>query len=367
MRELLYDGAFTNEVQHRVAGVVAYCLSRVFYKARDREDVVAYAELIGKGLKAVWDGCFLPRIRQTGFDIQGVCAVLYVNSLGIRFKAIEADGPLGFDLRAAAFLGPGFADPESLVEEVARSWRVFAPLSSHPLKLACDGKSNAPFALTLEGHESATSGEMVTTLLRDMMEGSHGVWGALFLHNMLMVSEQSVARRYDMRPEEVSDICMAIAFHHFYEAWLPRSELRGKELAADEEKEVDALDKAAWHLSQEHPLAYLLVLCDSLAQWARGSEEVDHPHYKRELTDLEKRREIKLARLHFDPHTCKAEVWQHYDKNKGGLGVYECWTKVPMKLLSVTHGRFRLEVTLLDKECTENTHGARLSAGELRA
>jgi len=146
------DGEFLRTVQHKAAAVVAFSLSRVFYADTGRNNVRKYAKTIGAGLREIWHTYVLKALEDRGLHLTVPLGVLYVNTLGIRFKILsESLQDRKYDLRAAAYLGPCFADPAEQDKEDTRNWQVFHPeKSSHLLKLACDGVSNLPFALAFE-------------------------------------------------------------------------------------------------------------------------------------------------------------------------------------------------------------------------
>jgi hypothetical protein len=160
LERLLRDGSFVRDIQHRVGNVVATCLAKIFYRGKGQSNIGPYAAAIGRGLERVWEQHCLRKIQEAGISLHVPLAVLYVNTLGIRFKIAsaanddgeEANRARNYDLRAAAFLGDCFADNKVRTGEERYNEKIFARDSTHLLKLACDGSSNQPFAVVLAQH-----------------------------------------------------------------------------------------------------------------------------------------------------------------------------------------------------------------------
>lgn len=185
-----------------------------------------------------------------------------------------------------------------------------------------------------------TSTELVARLLELVaLHQNHGIWGALILQNHLHKKDPTDNRAIRrtgsllLDPNEEQDICIAMAFHHIYDILDT-----GSKKQETDEHEKD--DQEQWWLDRaKHPLAFLLILCDSLCQWGRtrkagNAGESDAP---RPTSKKEKVREAKLFAL-------------DYQKDKNRVLIRICYPNLEHKKIEAeVRGFFRRPLRLLQE------------------
>jgi len=154
-----------------------------------------------------------------------------------------------------------------------------------------------------------------------------------------------MAKLHTFSKEELTSICTAIAFHHFCDKSIQGlQDAAGK---ADEAKLHAEAEASQWYVTKHHPLLFLLVLCDTLAQWGRTREQKEDAWRAQPILDEEKRRDVRLHSITINRHVRRVFVEQHYPQHgQQVVDKFLNYTKVPLNCLNQSGGKGTLEVSI---------------------